>query len=538
MDDPQSIISWIESNDDPVQAIAEEILKGGSDSEILRAIYESEEIQNKILRLIADDTYPWWLLELIGDYAQQWFVEKVEEIALPKSEGFARYIANLTDKECLGLEFGYFNYKRLMAQECVQDAIRQNLPNLASNFEDCQNINRIIRSDELLESDELQHDLAKFASTSLINLYPLGFMLNPGYNLGLSFPAIYLGCIDPFERSDTSLHDMKKIVAGHIQEHGWPSVRNVLFLELNYILNGDLNGVDGPLESHYEIYKSIFEIFDIEPFLGLTNPTELLLVSSPTNSMTEVKARIRKKAVSMLERQIVENGPLAFFDVDELSNLSLKKYAKRIDLLRKDEIRDLQIPIFNDQLVDLRLLSYTGLGIQIMTKLGIWRIASIEQFNKISSDFDELGYNLSTVEFDRKIVTQKLHTARRDYMMTTCIDSYLDSAVEPSSIIDGFKLMQDVEFPHTTWIVNYVLDPPNLLFGNIVSGQGLAESVIESGISTLTSFRLLEDYLKAAYRYNHLEYIRFIGEILLKHDNPEAKELGHHAIDYAYEDYD
>ena len=141
MDDPQSIISWIESNDDPVQAIAEEILKGGSDSEILRAIYESEEIQNKILRLIADDTYPWWLLELIGDYAQQWFVEKVEEIALPKSEGFARYIANLTDKECLGLEFGYFNYKRLMAQECVQDAIRQNLPNLASNFEDCPNIN-------------------------------------------------------------------------------------------------------------------------------------------------------------------------------------------------------------------------------------------------------------------------------------------------------------------------------------------------------------------------------------------------------------
>jgi len=127
------------------------------------------------------------------------------------------------------------------------------------------------------------------------------------------------------------------------------------------------------------------------------DPKMLLEGTEDCNSFREANHIIFDNAVRLLEKQIDNDGPTLFLDIDKMRKTSASKLIPKIVERRTNEVETTVIPRTGSK-VFLESLWMTHYGFQILEAANIGLVTTLESFNSIRDSFDEVGMTIETHE--------------------------------------------------------------------------------------------------------------------------------------------
>ena len=131
------------------------------------------------------------------------------------------------------------------------------------------------------------------------------------------------------------------------------------------------------------------------------NPLRILEEVTDSMEYSEARECIYGQMINLLSEQIEQVGITHFLDVDALAQTKAAALIPEILKARKNEMKDVVVPVFNDK-VYLMPLALTAYGFQMLLS-GEYRLdCSMEEVEILAKEMEGLGFKLKTKKVSEK----------------------------------------------------------------------------------------------------------------------------------------
>jgi hypothetical protein len=141
------------------------------------------------------------------------------------------------------------------------------------------------------------------------------------------------------------------------------------------------------------------------------NPMELLIGTNGGISFKEAIHTIYDNVVRLLEKQLDNNGPTLFLDIDRMRKTRASKLIPTIVERRRNEVENAVIPSIGSK-VYLESLWMTHYGFHILKATNADLVTNLETFNSIKRSFYELGMSIATQNIPIAQLVDSIRTSR------------------------------------------------------------------------------------------------------------------------------
>jgi hypothetical protein len=141
------------------------------------------------------------------------------------------------------------------------------------------------------------------------------------------------------------------------------------------------------------------------------NPMELLIGTNGGISFKEAIHTIYDNVVRLLEKQLDNNGPTLFLDIDRMRKTRASKLIPTIVERRRNEVENAVIPSIGSK-VYLESLWMTHYGFHILKATNADLVTNLETFNSIKRSFYELGMSIATQSIPIAQLVDSIRTSR------------------------------------------------------------------------------------------------------------------------------
>jgi hypothetical protein len=166
----------------------------------------------------------------------------------------------------------------------------------------------------------------------------------------------------------------------------WPDIKNRIDLLLDRV-NED---------QWYSIQRGLLIGLGIEELAGFDgDPKQLLEDTDHKISFKEARQIIFDNTVKSLEKQLDNNGPTLFLDIEKMRKTGASKLIPKIVERRKREVESTIIPVKGSK-VFLESLWMTHYGYHILRAANFNLETDLAGFNTIKENFEKLGMTIKT----------------------------------------------------------------------------------------------------------------------------------------------
>jgi hypothetical protein len=226
-----------------------------------------------------------------------------------------------------------------------------------------------------------------------------------------------------------------------------------------------------------EVYLSLFDLLDLPEFRGIDGGLDKLVEElSGVQSFPEMKTMASTKLIELAKGQIERKGSTALFDIEALTESTGVVLIPLIIDRRKSETEDVAVPIRQGACVDLRPLTYTYTGLQIVQALGLWNFCSIDGLEEVRMALDQLGIELTVVDDESDnseesvSITQGLKLVVSELVSEEASEYSLREANRPrrlaeanrprkDSLREGLGLLAETNHPEAISVIKQLLGP-------------------------------------------------------------------------------
>jgi hypothetical protein len=225
------------------------------------------------------------------------------------------------------------------------------------------------------------------------------------------------------------------------------SDRNIIPLPLE-------NLVHVPLK---EVYFSLFDILELPEFKGIDSCFDKLVEElSGVQSFPELKTKASLKLIELSKEQLDSEGSTALFNIEALKGSAGAVLIPHIINRQKLESENIDVSIRQEVCVDLRPLTYTHLGLQVVQGLGCWNFCGIEGLERVRIALDQLRIDLTVVDDEGN---NKKDSVSISPGMKLVISEVVSDIASKDSLKEGIELLTKTNHPETISVVKQVLGP-------------------------------------------------------------------------------
>jgi hypothetical protein len=187
--------------------------------------------------------------------------------------------------------------------------------------------------------------------------------------------------------------------------------------ELQKILLQILRGFTRIMEKQFHILR----VLGMSEFIGIDMPLYETIANSPTNEGLDVFINhIYNKIVDRIEIQVVNNGFIAFFDIDKMKRTYAAHLIPKILHRRQVEFKEVCIHQDHNDIIDLTPLWMTSFGYSILSALKMGHSIEAKEFDQIEQALKQVNLKVC-ISMDSARESVNLSDELREFVLSTPI---------------------------------------------------------------------------------------------------------------------